>query len=218
MIEIWLVGFTAGLALAIPVGPMAIMLVQTATTRGWRHGATGAFAMASVDMLYAVAVFVIGGAIVGFLRHWGTALTLAGAAILVWLGGQTLWTNVQKLRSNQSAGAGRSADAGSLLGTYLTFAGATVVNPPTALYFLAIAPSVARTASASGTLGSQTLIAAVIFGLGVFIGSVIWQQTLAAGGTLLRKISTSRFQAITGIIGGLMILGLAAALIVRSLA
>ena len=218
LIEIWALGFAAGLALAIPVGPMAIMLVQTATTRGWRHGATGAFAMASVDMVYALVVFMVGGAIVGFLRDWGTALTLAGAAILLWLGWQTLSTNIRRLRANEARTASRDTSNGSLWRTYLTFAGATVVNPPTALYFLAIAPTVARTASATGDTAVQSQLAGLIFAVGVFVGSVIWQQTLAAGGTLLRKVSTVKFQAGTGIVGGAMIVGLAIALVVKGLA
>ena len=52
----------------------------------------------------------------------------------------------------------------------------------------------------------------------MFVGSVIWQQTLAAGGTLLRKVSTVKFQAGTGIVGGAMIVGLAIALVVKGLA
>lgn len=210
-------GFAAGLALAIPVGPMAIMLIQTTATRGWRFGATGGAAMASVDFLYAVVVFAIGSAVASFLATWGQAMTLVGAAILLWLGASTLLKNLGKLRTALSAGASaagessREVESGSLLKTYGVFAAATVVNPPTALYFLAIAPTVARSASAD--FGS-----ALVFGIGVFIGSVIWQQTLAAGGLLLRKLTGAKLQAITGIVGGGLILALAVSIAIKGLA
>lgn len=214
MNDLFTLGFAAGLALAIPVGPMAIMLIHTTASRGWRHGATGAFAMASIDFLYAFAVFVIGGALAKFLATWGTALTLAGAAILVWLGASTLVKNLRLLRGTAGAMDASGAGSGSVLKTYLTFAGATILNPPTALYFLAIAPTLARTSDG----GSNSWLAALLFAVGVFVGSVIWQQTLAGGGMLLRKLSGGRLQAWTGIIGGLLILVLAVSIAIKGLA
>jgi threonine/homoserine/homoserine lactone efflux protein len=144
-------------------------------------------------------------------------MTLIGAAILLWLGASTLLKNLRKLRAALAAGAGaadtssRNVESGSLLKTYGVFAAATVVNPPTALYFLAIAPTVARSASAD--IGSV-----LVFGIGVFIGSVIWQQTLAAGGLLLRKLTGAKLQAITGIVGGGLILALAVSIAIKGLA
>ena len=207
MTDLFVLGFAAGLALAIPVGPMAIMLIHTTASRGWRHGATGGFAMASVDFLYAFVVFVVGGAIAKFLDTWGTALTLAGAAILAWLGATTFIKSVRSLRAVQSGAESGGLTSGSTLKTYLTFAGATILNPPTALYFLAIAPTLARTSGINSS--TSEWLAALLFGIGVFVGSVVWQQTLAGGGMLLRKAAGNRLQAFTGIIGGILILVLA---------
>lgn len=213
MNDLFALGFAAGLALAIPVGPMAIMLIHTTSARGWRHGATGAFAMASVDFLYAFTVFVVGGVMATFLATWGKALTLAGAAILLWLGASMLLKNLRLLRRGGSEAGAAMTSGGSILKTYLTFAGATILNPPTALYFLAIAPTLALTTDG----GAGTWLAALIFAVGVFVGSVIWQQTLAGGGMLLRTLSGGRLQAWTGIIGGLLILALAISIAVKGL-
>ena len=49
MNELFTIGFFAGLALAIPVGPMAIMLINTTLEKGWRHGVAGASAMAVTE-------------------------------------------------------------------------------------------------------------------------------------------------------------------------
>jgi hypothetical protein len=48
MSDLFVIGFFAGLALAIPVGPMAIMLINTTLEKGWRTGVAGASAMATV--------------------------------------------------------------------------------------------------------------------------------------------------------------------------
>ena len=45
MSDLFVIGFFAGLALAIPVGPMAIMLINTTLEKGWRTGVAGASAM-----------------------------------------------------------------------------------------------------------------------------------------------------------------------------
>jgi threonine/homoserine/homoserine lactone efflux protein len=67
MWDLFTIGFFAGLALAIPVGPMAILLVNTTISRGLRHGVVGALGLATVDGVSALAVFVIGGGIAAAL-------------------------------------------------------------------------------------------------------------------------------------------------------
>ena len=211
MFELFSIGFFAGLALAIPVGPMAIMLINTTLERGWRSGVAGASAMATVDFLYALAVFLLGHAISVFFATWGQLLSLAGAAILLALGLVTLLRNVKLLRNKteeiKAAKFGRTP-----LGTFTIFAGATILNPPTALYFLGIAPSVAN-------LESTNVVAnAFTFAIGVFVGSVIWQQALALTGTTLRRFSQIRVRVFFGLIGGALIIALAISLAIKAIA
>lgn len=210
MNELFIIGFTAGLALAIPVGPMAIMLVNTTIAKGWRHGFFGALAMATVDFSYAFAVFLVGNAIATFLSEWALALSLVGSAILLWLGVATLWRNLALLKKPADEVALVEA-GGSKLKTFFTFAGATVINPPTALYFLALAPSISRIKS------DGFVQAALVFGLGVFVGSVIWQQVLAAAGLGLRSVTSNAFRVWFGIVGGGLIIALAISVAVRGI-
>ncbi len=211
MAELFAIGFFAGLALAIPVGPMAIMLINTTLEKGWRHGVAGASAMATVDFLYALTVFVLGTAITSFFADWGQLLSQIGALILLALGAVMFVRNIKLMRSNSSeisdAKSGKTA-----LKTFGLFALATAVNPPTALYFLAIAPSVAQYAS------SNLLLNALIFAIGVFVGSVIWQQVLALTGNTLRKFAQRKVRIVFGLIGGALIVALALALLVRAAA
>lgn len=211
MNELFIIGFTAGLALAIPVGPMAIMLVNTTIAKGWRHGFFGALAMAAIDFSYAFTVFLVGKAIATFLSQWAMALSLVGATILLWLGVTTLWRNLALLKRPADEIALVEA-GGSRLKTFLTFAGATVINPPTALYFLALAPSVSHMQS------DGFVQAALVFGLGVFVGSVIWQQGLAAAGLGLRSVTSNAFRVWFGIAGGGLIIALALSVALKGLA
>jgi threonine/homoserine/homoserine lactone efflux protein len=205
------IGFAAGLALAIPVGPMAIMLINTTIASGWRHGVVGALAMSTVDGLYAATVFFLGGTISAWLQEWALQLSLGGAVILFYLGSATLVRNLRLLRTTDGASPTVSRE-GSLVKTFATFFGATALNPPTALYFLALAPSVAQISSSGLALGG------VVFAIGVFVGSIIWQQFLAFAGVGLRSITHGKLRAWIGAFGGTLIVALAVAMAVRAFA
>ena len=207
---IFAIGFAAGLALAIPVGPMAIMLINTTVAKGWRHGVIGALAMATVDCLYAATVFFVGGAISTWLKTWATFLGLGGAAILLYLGVATLISNLKLLKTTSSVESAPSAQV-SRKKTFGTFFAATVVNPPTALYFLALAPTVSRIAVDDFVGGG------VVFALGVFVGSIVWQESLALAGVGLRAITHGKLRAWIGALGGVLIIALALTMAVKAL-
>lgn len=208
--ELFAFGFAAGLALAIPVGPMAIMLINTTMARGWRHGSIGAFGMAFTDFSYAFTVFVLGHAVSSFFSQWGSLLSLIGAAILLALGLQTVFKNLRLLGDSPEAVAPARAGK-TYLATLAIFIGATIMNPPTALYFLGITPSLTELAN------DNVWLAAITFAVGVFVGSIIWQEGLALAGIGLRKITGNKIRAIVGSIGGLLIIALAISLAVKAL-
>ena len=211
MNELFTIGFFAGLALAIPVGPMAIMLINTTLEKGWRHGVAGASAMASIDFSYALTVFLLGHAVSSFFSTWGQLLSFFGAAILFALGITTLVRNLKLMKA--SADEVSAAKAGATPAkTYLLFAGATILNPPTALYFLGIAPSVALVES------ENFVLSAFVFAIGVFVGSVIWQQGLTLTGTTLRRFAQNKVRIFFGLIGGALIIALAVSLAFKALA
>lgn len=209
MTTIW-IGVLAGLGLAVPVGAMSIMLFQTSATRGWRHGATAGLAMATVDLVYAIVTAIVGGSLVGFLTQWGRLLSAFGASLLLALGLITIvrsWQARSAVHSVTDAPASDGRTAGGLLRTFAIFTAATAINPQTALYFLAIAPSVAVTG------GSWAW-----FGLGVFLGSVTWQQILASGGSLMHRRKNDRLRFVTGAVGGGLVVGLSLFMLIKALA
>lgn len=209
MTTFW-IGALAGLGLAVPVGAMSIMLFQASATRGWSHGATAGLAMATVDLGYAIVTAVVGGSLIGFLAEWGQTLSALGATLLLALGLMTVvrsWRARNKSHSVTDAPAGERQGAGGLLRTFAIFTAATAINPQTALYFLAIAPSVAVAG------GSWAW-----FGLGVFLGSVVWQQVLAYGGSLMHRRNNDRLRFVTGTVGGGLVVGLSLFMLFKALA
>jgi threonine/homoserine/homoserine lactone efflux protein len=188
---------------------MALLLIDTTLRHGLRVGAAGALAMASVDATYAVVVFLAGSAVAGILGTYGIWFSLIGAAILLGLGAQTIYKALSQRRASERSS--RSQTEATTAGkTYLKFAAATLVNPPTALYFLAITPSLV------GLTGSDPVSATFAFASGVFIGSVIWQQALALAGAAIRGVTTPRVRTWLSLTGGAMIIALAAVLAIRS--
>ena len=203
-------GTAAGLALAIPVGPMALLLIDTTVRSGHKVGAAGALAMSTVDAAYAVMVFLAGTSVASLLGNYGLVLNLAGATILLALGLETItksWHQHQQFIESELDTRGETATAPK---TFFKFAAATIVNPPTALYFLSIAPSLA------GLTGNNPALATFAFAGGVFIGSGVWQQALALSGVGIRKISTPKVRRVISLIGGSMIVVLAISLALRA--
>ena len=209
-LELFAFGVTAGLALAIPVGPMALLLIDTTVRQGLRVGAAGALAMATVDGGYAITVFLAGSAISVLLGSFGLWLSLLGALILLILGVQTIYRAAAAGKAFKQAEAEKqeSASAGK---TFLKFAGATIVNPPTALYFLAITPSLA------GLSSENPVASTAAFATGVFLGSAVWQQSLALAGLAIRSVTTPKVRTWLSLLGGTMIIGLAIILAYRTI-
>lgn len=184
--DIFALGFWSGLGLAVPLGPMAILLITTTISRGRRTGYIGALAMASVDFSYALVVFALGTIVLQAIRPLVLPLRIFGSIVLLVVAVQLF----RKARiSNLEARKVSESSTRNSIATFATFFGLTVINPATAFYFLAITPSVAQI-----TAGEGLTFNVLYFGLGVFTGSIIWQFTLAGSAHFVSKRITPSFQ------------------------
>jgi arginine exporter protein ArgO len=163
-------GVTAGLGVAVPMGAMSVLLL-TEGLRGWRHAAAGGLAIAAVDLLYATVAVLLGPVVARGLAPVEAWVRLVAAAVLVVIAARGLWS----LR-RPAAVAEAPPPARSPALTFLRFAGLTLVNPTTALYFVAL--TTAAGASLTGTAPR------LVFVLGVFGASLAWQELLAATAAL----------------------------------
>lgn len=205
--EVFITGLVAGIALAIPLGPMAILLISTTIKYGRGVGVFGALAMASVDFSYAALVFAFGNAVIASLNDWVLPMRFAGSAILVYV---ALKIFLDARRSSKLESPDLENSSTTRFKTYAKFFGLTILNPATAFYFVGITPSVAAMAETSATN-----IGVLEFAVGVFLGSVVWQLSLVFAAHLTAKFTDIKVQHRIQYAGAILILALAIGLLVK---
>ena len=202
--DVFITGALAGLALAIPLGPMAILLISTTLKHGRGIGVFGALAMATVDFSYAALVFAFGNVIINLLTGWVFPLRLLGSAILVYV---AIKIFMDARKSSKIENPDLSNSSASRFKTYAKFFGLTVLNPATAFYFFGITPSVAAISQGTGfwSIG--------LFAIGVFLGSVVWQLSLVLAAHLTKSFTDEKIQHRIQYAGAALILMLAVGLL-----
>ena len=208
VINDFLAGVVTGLAVAMPLGAIGTYLIGLAARERAATAAAAALGVASVDGAYAI-VAALGGAglqaliseVSGWLT-WFAAMTLIAVAI------RTLQRAVRRYRGNN--GTVDPLRGLTPMRGYLSLAALTAVNPATLVTFAAVV--VGRSVNRGGS-SWQTV---VLFALGAFMASAVWQLTLAGGGSLLgRLLRGRRGQLGIALCSAMIMLGLAAAVLVR---
>jgi threonine/homoserine/homoserine lactone efflux protein len=173
-----LAGLAAGLAIAMQVGAVSLLLVEAAVVAGPRAAVAAGMGVATIDFAFAVLAVAAGGAAGAALSGHEDAIRLVAAGALAAIaihGLIALGANAPAAGRDEvspasapDAHGGRSARA-----YYARFVAITAVNPLTIASFAAIAASL--------SLGGFR--AAAAFALGVGLASGAWHValTLAAG-------------------------------------
>jgi len=165
-ILVFLKGLVAGLFIAAPVGPVAVLCVK----RAMYFGAAGGLA-AGLGAALADAVF---GALVGFGVAAVSGWLLAHEEWIRGIGGIILVALGIHLFFSRSQGADRNVSSAGLLGTFVTTFMLTLTNPITILSFLTVFASLGL-ASANLDYALAGILVA-----GVFIGSGAWWLAISA--------------------------------------
>lgn len=159
-IDYFIKGLVIGFSLAIPVGPIGLLLIRRTLTRGTISGLVSGFGAATADAIYgAIAGFGL-TLLSNFLVSYSLVLRLLGGVFLCYLGGKIFFSKPREKIS-------RKPDDG-LLRDYVSTVFLTLTNPLTILSFAAIF-------AAAGVVvvrGEPYLTAMLI--LGVFSGSFLW--------------------------------------------
>lgn len=191
--SIFLTGVAAGLAIAMPPGAIAALIIQTGLRAGVRPALAAGLGAATVDLGYVSLAVVMGAAIVPVLGAAEGLLQLAAGFTLVTIGLLGL------LRARRSAAIdARAAGGADLVRTYLRFVALTLVNPATLAYFVAIALG----------LGSDVLANVPAFVTGVFLSSAAWQSLLAVLGGSLHGRLDERLRILLAVIANLIVITL----------
>jgi arginine exporter protein ArgO len=187
-------GIVAGLAVAVPLGAIGVLIVDLGIRGGFRPAFLAGLGTATADGLYAIVAAGAGAAVGALLGPAQHAIRLVAAGVLAVVAVVALLA----LRRPAHERPAPAADHRLVL----RFVALTAVNPTTAATFAGL--MIGLPAVAHGRADAR-----VLFVAGAFAASLAWQSALAAGGALLGHRLSPRARTITTIAGQLLVLALA---------
>jgi threonine/homoserine/homoserine lactone efflux protein len=190
----FLAGALAGYAIAIPVGAVAVLIVELGIRRGFRVGAAAGMGAATADGLYAGLAMAGGTAVAAAIGPFQEPLRIVAAGVLT---GVALRGFVSLLLGPRGVSSGTDLPV-SALATWLRFTAITLLNPATVVYFAAL---ILGLPSLSDQPGER-----IAFVLGAFLASASWQLILAGTGAVAHHRLPGRFQIAVSVFGNLLIL------------
>ena len=159
-------------------GPATLLTVARATSSGTKVGiATGA-GIAAGDVFHTVMAMVGISAIIATSAALFSIVKYIGAAYLVYLGIRAI---IEKMPANPAAGALAISAGKAFRQAILT----EVLNPKTALFFLAFLPQFVR--PENGSVMLQLTILGVIFVMLGLLSTVVFAVSAGRLGTFLRR-------------------------------
>jgi len=199
-------GVLAGYGIAIPVGAISVLIVETGVRHGFRRAAAAGAGAATADLIYAATAAIGGAAIASWITsvetpfRWVSALVLATIAVI---------GLVRAVRSGPAADEPPvRTDRAGLVRTYRAFVGMTIINPLTVVYFTVFVIG-------SGIAAGFDAAEGAVFAVSAFVASLSWQTLLAGVGGVAHHALPGRFRLIASIVGNLIVLGLAVVVAVR---
>jgi threonine/homoserine/homoserine lactone efflux protein len=188
-------GLAAGLAIAMQVGAVSLLLVETAVSGGKRVGIAAGMGVATVDLLFAAAAAVAGGTAGAVLaRHEGELKTVA-AIVLAAIAVHGLLT-----MKSERDDAREDTRSDGPLAHYIRFFAITSANPLTIASFAAVAASMSMKSAGP----------AIAFAAGVGAASAGWHLLLTAAAGHAGRWITSGIQRGLAIGGRVAVLLIAA--------
>jgi putative LysE/RhtB family amino acid efflux pump len=203
-------GLGLGFVIAAQVGPVALLCVRTVLRHGLASGLGIGAGAALIDTFYG-ALGMLGAAQLLRADAVRVAIGLFGAAVLVFLGGRTLWAarSVQVRLDPDAAPEDRMATP---LGAFRVSVLTMLSNPSTIIYW---ATAFAATSTAALTTSVATSGALLT---GVFVGTSAWFTLLASAAAFGQRWIGDRAARVVDVVAGVGIIGFGVLLAVRTLA
>lgn len=200
-------GALVGLGVAMPLGAIGVLLLQTGVRRGFRVAAVGGLGVATVDLVYAVVAVLAGAAVAGVLEGHERPVQVASALVLgaVAVTGVVRWWRARGRAAVDPDGTrpdGARPDGASPARTFGGFVALTAINPLTVVYFAAVVAGLADRLTSPADR--------VAFVVGIGAASAAWQVGLGAVGAALgAKVGPRTRSALTlaghGVVGALAV-------------
>lgn len=190
-------GVLAGYGIAIPVGAIAILIIDHALQKGFTSGFMAGAGAATVDLFYAAVAVLAGAALITVLSPYSLVLKIAASVVLIGLGSYGIF-KVWRLREQPLGEAKKVGDRG-YAAVYARFFGLTLLNPLTIVYFSALIIGMGDQIAWSG---SEKLA----FLIGAGLASLSWQSLLAAAGAAARRFLSPRLRVTISVFGNLLVI------------
>ncbi|MGD0688798.1 MAG: LysE family transporter [Candidatus Bathyarchaeia archaeon] len=193
--DAFLSGVFAGYGIAIPVGPIAILILELGLRRGFRVALSAGAGAASADLIYATVAALAGTLLVSFLAPFAPILRVGSAIGLIALGAWLLYHGRNRSGRTRKPRL-RTTNCPQTYGMVL---GLTLLNPVTVTYFTALILGMQGFSSSS--------VNAILFISGAFIASFSWQSFLASISGIAHKHLSAKLQLATFTVGNFVIIG-----------
>ena len=197
MISTIIEGITIGLCTSIPVGPIAILIIQRTLQKGRMHGFTSGLGAATSDTFYALLATVGLSVVLPFLEENKLIIQIIGSAIMVIFGVYIFFQNPAKNIEKSKT------DKSSYWQEYLTAFFLTLSNPLMIFLYIGLFAQY-------NFISSESHFIEIAIGIcSVFLGAALWWFLL----TLLASVFRKRFN-----IRGLWILNKATGILISVIA
>jgi len=194
-LELLIKGVIVGIAIAAPVGPIALLCIQRTLAGGWRAGLISGLGAAAADSVYgSIAAFSL-TLVQEFLLDHTQGIARGGGIFLCLLGLRILLK-----KPTLEVAARPSLSPMGLLGDFAGTFMLTLANPMTILSFIAIFAALNTSAASDSYGAAATLI------IGVFAGSAAWWLFLSLGiGGIRHRLDEPALRWIARLSGALVV-------------
>ncbi len=186
-------GFTIGLTVSVPVGPVALLIIRRSIEDGRMAGIVSGLGAATVDLVYGSAAALGLKALTLAIEHHEHLLRAIGGLFLLGYGLHTLWTR-------EPAALRRNVHEQNLRRAYFTTAVLTIANPLTWMGLVFV--------SAAAGVGTDeiSLVHTGALVIGICAASFAWWTTLSTSAAWLgRKLGPNLLRTINTVAGALLL-------------
>jgi putative LysE/RhtB family amino acid efflux pump len=170
-------GLGIGFAIAAPVGPIGMLCIRRTLHHGPVVGVATGLGAATADAMYGL-VAAGGLGIAGWLLGHAAILSLVGAALLAWLGVDSLRAFLRKARASASPQPDTAVPRPSPHAAFASTFALTASNPATILSFVGVIAALGASVATGGNAAWWLVV-------GVFAGSTLWWLILV---TIVRLV------------------------------
>lgn len=187
----FLKGFIIGIIMALPAGPLALLVIKRSFAKGYKEGLATALGVALADGFYALVAALGLTAVSGFVLAKKEYFFMAGGILLILIG-------IRSLKNPPPAS--EIPEEKEFFATLAQTMLITLTNPMTILMFIAAF-------TAAGFEGhAESIVQTGLICSGVFLGSMTWFAIISIVSASLRKKVTPYLLQLINTISGLLLI------------